>query len=130
MKPVVPSLLLMVAIFISSLAASPSASAADQSPPQKFRFVFKSYDGSPAKPEAMSFQLDTLDLRQPTMFLKLGERIPKTQWKLVSFVAKEVTNPQTGDPTDVSELTVRNVESGVSSVLILRRPTIVPHPTE
>lgn len=130
MKTVVPSLLLMVALMTSSFAAPPSSPAADRSAAQQFRVVFKSYDGSPDKPENMSFQVDTLDLRQPTMFLKLGERIPKTQLKLVSFAAKEVTNPDSGEKKDVSELTVRNVETGVSTVMVMRQATIVPHPTE
>ena len=130
MKTVVSSLLLMVALFASSFAAPPSTPATDPSAPQVFRLIFKSYDGRLDRPEKMSFQVDTLDLRQPTMFLKLGERVPKTHLKLVSFAAIEVIHPTTGDPEDISELTVRNVETGVSTVMVLRRPTIVPHPTE
>jgi hypothetical protein len=127
MKTVVPSLLLMVAVFTSSLAAPPSTPVTDQSTAQKFRLIFKSYDGSPDKPEKMSFQLDTLDLRQPTMFVKIGERIPKTQLKLVSFIEKEVNHPNGGDRVNVSELTVRNIETGESAVMVLRKVTNIPN---
>ena len=94
--------------------------------PIPFRLVFKSYDGSPAEPEKMSFQMDTLDLRQPTMFLKLGEMVPKTKYRLEKFEPKDVENPNTGDKTDVSELTVVNTETEDVVVLVLRRPTNSP----
>src|SRR5687768_2355466 len=115
MKTVVPSLLLMFAVLTSSLAAPPSTPGTDRSAAQQFRLIFKSYDGSPDKPEKMSFQLDTLDLRQPTMFVKIGELIPKTQLQLVSFIEKEVNHPNGGDRVNVSELTVRNIATGESA---------------
>jgi hypothetical protein len=127
MKTVVSSLLLMVAVFTSSLAAPPSTPATDQSTAQKSRIIFKSYDGRPDRPEKMSFQVSTLDIKQPTNFLKLGERIPKTLLDLVSFTAKERPNPKTGDPEDVSELTVKNVETGESAVMVLGKVTDVPN---
>jgi len=93
-----------------------------------FRLVFKSYDGDPAKdkPEKFQFQIDTIDLRQPSDFLKLGDTVPHTKFKLDKFVFKEAPNPKTGDKEDVSELTLVNIETNDKIVLIYNRITNSP----
>ncbi len=86
-----------------------------------FLLKFQTYDGDPKKnPETMNFQINTLSLRQPSEFLKLGDTVPKTTYKLEKFEFKEVEDKNTGTK-DVSELTVLNTETNEHVVLILTR---------
>ncbi|EDY20219.1 hypothetical protein CfE428DRAFT_2143 [Chthoniobacter flavus Ellin428] len=66
-----------------------------------FRFVFMAYGGDPAKdrPERMRFQIDKLDLRQPSDFLALGDMIPNTKYKLDKFVQKFAPQPRLAKTT-------------------------------
>lgn len=93
-----------------------------------FRLLFNAYDGDAKKDkfENISFQINTLDLKQPSEFLKLGETVAKTKFKLVSFKFVEKINGSTGDNEDVSELTVVNVETEEKVILVLKRVTDSP----
>ena len=93
-----------------------------------FRLVFKSYDGDPKKdkPEKFSFQIDTIDLRQPSEFLKLGELVPNTKFKLEKFEFKTVFNPKIDGQDEVSELTLVNTDTGDKIVLIYNKITNSP----
>ena len=88
-----------------------------------FRLRFLGYDGDPKKdkPDKFSFQINTLDLRQPTEFLKLGDTVAHTNFRLEKFEYKTAKNASTGDEEDVSELTVINTETHDKAVLILDR---------
>ena len=88
-----------------------------------FRLRFLGYDGDPKrdKPEKFEFQINTLDVKQPTEFLKLGDTVSKTNFKLEKFEYKTSKNDSTGDLEDVSELTVVNTETGDKAILILNR---------
>ncbi len=81
---------------------------------QRFRLKFAAYDGD-------SFQINTLDLNRPSQFLKLGDDIAGTKFKVVRFEKKFVPNPSTGAETDVSELAIQNVETGEEVTLIVDR---------
>ena len=87
----------------------------------QFRLRFMTTDGDPKKPAEMSFQINTLDLRQPSEFLKLGEIVPNTKLKLTKFEYKVVNDPATAEPKDASELTVTNIETGEATVLVKER---------
>jgi hypothetical protein len=91
-----------------------------------FRLLFNAYDGDPKKPESMSFQINTLDLRQPSMFLNHGDMVTKTKFKIDGFESKSVLNPKTGEQTDVSELTLLNIETNEKIVLVLTKVTDSP----
>jgi hypothetical protein len=85
-----------------------------------FHLKFTSYDGDPKGPmDKMEFQINTIDLRQPSEFLKIGDTVHKTNFKLEKFEYKTAKNDKTGDTDDVSELTVRNTETNDKAVLIL-----------
>jgi hypothetical protein len=88
-----------------------------------FRLVFKSYDGDPkkTKPQDFSFQIDTIDLHQPSEFLKLGDEVPHTKFKLEKFEYKTTYNKKIEETEDASELTLVNEETGEKIVLILTR---------
>jgi len=85
----------------------------------QFRLKFAAYDES-------SFQINTLDVRQPSQFVKLGEIIPGTKFKVIKFDKKTVSNPQTGAERDISELTVQHSETEEMVTLVL--DTVVNSP--
>jgi hypothetical protein len=68
---------------------------------EPFRLVFASKSGD-------TFTINTTDLKEPTQFLQIGEKITGTQFKIVSHEPKKETNPATGGDLDVSELTLEN----------------------
>jgi hypothetical protein len=86
-----------------------------------FRLRFDSYDGDPKKPENMTFQINTIDRRGHTEFLKLQEIVSGTHFKLEKFQYKTAKNTSTGEDEEVSELTVVNTETNDRAVLILNR---------
>lgn len=77
-----------------------------------FRLKFEAYDEG-------SFQINTVDVRQPTQFVKLGDPIAGTKFKVVKFEKKSVLNPATGIDRDISELTVENTETNTQVVLVV-----------
>jgi hypothetical protein len=86
------------------------------------------YDGDPKNPKDMSFQVSRLDVRQPTEFLKLGQSIPGTTFKLFKFEFKTRTEPKCGEQ-DASELTLLN--TATNETLVLTYPSAthsVPKP--
>lgn len=103
------------------LAAVLTLSAiAEDSPAKAFRIVFKAYDGDPQRTKdysKFSFQIDTIDLRQPSEFLNLGNMIPNTKFKLVKFVFKEAFDEKQKELTDVSELVIVNTITGQTVTL-------------
>jgi hypothetical protein len=93
-----------------------------------FRLLFNAYDGDPKKDkiDKFSFQINTIDLRQPSEFLKIGEKVTNTKFKLEKFEYKSQLNPNTGEQEDVSELTITNVETDEKIILVLNRVTDSP----
>jgi hypothetical protein len=83
-----------------------------------FRLRMMSYDINPKNPKEITAQLNTLDVGNRTMFVEVGQDIPNTKFKTVSFVKKEIPAAD-GTTKDVSELTVVNKESGVKVILPL-----------
>ena len=78
-----------------------------------FRLKFEAYD------DDGNFQINTVDVRQPSQFVKMGETIAGTKYKVVKFESKTVPNPNTGVNKDISELTVENTENGVRVPLVV-----------
>ena len=84
------------------------------------RLVFKAYDGDPRQTdryEKFSFQIDTVDIHQPSEFLNLGNMIPNTRLKLVKFVFKEAYDEKLKEKVDVSELVIVNTVTGQTATL-------------
>jgi hypothetical protein len=90
-----------------------------------FLFSFKSINGDPKKPETLEFQINTTAMGKGSKFLKLGDMVPDTKFKLDKFEAKMITTPS-GTEVDVSELTLTNTETGASIVLVLNKSTDSP----
>ena len=78
---------------------------------QPFRLIFK------ARPDADSFQIDTVDIKQPTQILKVGDQVAGTKFKIVQFDEKKIVDAN-GVEKDVSELTLQNTETGTKVVLV------------
>ena len=118
------SLLILVFALNSSTGVTASPEKADQPndvPKTRLGLVFKGYDGDPAKPETINFQINSLSSAQPVQFLKLGERISSTKFKLDKFTYKTRRDPTTGADQDVSELTIINAETKQPVVLVLNK---------
>ena len=85
---------------------------------EPFRLVFASWMGD-------TFALNTNDLREPTQFLRLGDSIQGTKFKLVKFTEKYDANKY-GTRIDVSELTLENRETRQQVNLVKERTMISP----
>jgi hypothetical protein len=111
------------------LAAVLTFPAISEDPPAKpFRLVLKAYDGDPKRTNdysKFSFQIDTVDLRQPSEFLHLGEMIPNTGLRLLKFVFKEGFDEKRKENVDISELVVMNPATGQTATLIYNKPVDV-----
>lgn len=85
---------------------------------EPFRLVFASWvDGT--------FAINTNDLKEPTQFLRLGDSIRGTKFRLVRFAPKFEPN-RYGTRIDVSELTLVNDETREELKLVKERIMISP----
>jgi len=73
-----------------------------------------------------TYSVNTIDLNEPTTFIKLGETIPKTNFKLIAFEPKTVE--ERGIVKDISELVFENTETREKIVLPLDRVVDSPTP--
>ena len=85
-----------------------------------FRLRFMSYDINPKKPADITVAINTVDRGGRTHFKTVGEDIPGTNFKIESFKEKSVDGAD-GTKADVSEVTVKNKETGVIVVLPLKQ---------
>ena len=85
---------------------------------EPFRLVFASWVDA-------TFALNTHDLKEPTQFLKIGDSIRGTKFKLVKFTEKYDTNKY-GTKVDVSELTLENRETHEPVTLVKEKIMISP----
>ena len=87
---------------------------------EPFRLVFASWVDD-------TFALNTNDLKEPTQFLKIGDSIRGTKFKIVKFGEKYDTNKY-GTKIDVSELIVENAETREQLSLVKEKIVISPEP--
>jgi hypothetical protein len=85
---------------------------------EPFRLVFSSWAGD-------SYGINTIDLNQPTQFVKVGDPIRGTSFKIAKFAEKYDTN-QYGTNVDVSELTLQNEDTGEQLTLVKEKVTTSP----
>ncbi len=86
---------------------------------EPFRLVFASWAGD-------NFTINSTDLKEPTQFLKIGDTIAGTRFKLVAFAEKHQVNPATSGEDDVSELTIENEENKERLTLVKEKVMISP----
>ena len=77
---------------------------------EPFRFVFASWVGD-------TFALNTIDQSEPTQFLKVGDVIRGTDFKIVKFTEKHERN-QYGTNVDVSELLLKHKDTRAQVTLV------------
>jgi len=85
---------------------------------EPFRFIFSSWVGD-------TYAINTIDHRQPTQFLRIGETIHGTLFKLVKFKEKNEKS-KFGTDMDVSELTLENAENKDELTLTKGKTTTSP----
>jgi len=85
---------------------------------EPFRLVFSSWVGD-------TFAINTIDLKQPTQFLEVGDAIKGTRFKIAKFQEKYQKN-QYGTNVDVSELTLEQIETREQLTLVKEKVAISP----
>src|SRR5256714_3432805 len=85
---------------------------------EPFRFMFASWVGG-------TFALNTIDQSEPTQFLKMGDIIRGTRFKLIKFVEKHARN-QYGTNVDVSELVLEHEDNKVPLTLVKEKIATSP----
>jgi hypothetical protein len=86
---------------------------------EPFRMVFASHVGE-------TFTINTTDLKEPTQFLKLGDKITGTEFRIVKFEEKHQNNAATGGEDDVSELTLEHETTREHITLIKEKVAVSP----
>ena len=85
---------------------------------EPFRLVFASRTDD-------TFLINASDLKEPTQFLKIGDLIRGTKFKIAKFTPKSETNQQGGE-VDVSELTIENTENKEQLNLVKEKIMVSP----
>jgi len=88
---------------------------------EAFRLKFSSWN-----PSSETFEINAIDLKEPTQYLKIGDIISGTHFKLVKFTEKKATNPATGGENDVSELQLEHTENHSQLTLVLQQVATSP----
>ncbi len=86
---------------------------------QPFRLVFSAYDGD-------FFQINALDGRIPSQFVKIGDTVARTKFEVARFEKKSTYNPRTKSDIDISELILVNKETGEEVRLVLNQTVDSP----
>jgi len=85
---------------------------------EPFRLVFSSWVEN-------TFAINSHDLKEPTQFLRLGDSIRGTKFKLLKFAEKHEANKY-GTEIDVSELTLENRETREQVNLVKEKIMVSP----
>jgi hypothetical protein len=85
---------------------------------EPFRYMFSSWVGG-------TFAINAVDQSEPTQFLKIGDVIRGTDFKIVKFTEKHDRN-QYGTRVDVSELLLEHQESKAQVTLVKERVATSP----
>ena len=85
---------------------------------EPFRLVFSSWVDD-------TFAINTIDMKQPTQFVKVGDSIKGTRFRVANFREKYEKN-QYGTNVDVSELTLEQEETHQQLTLVKEKVAISP----
>src|SRR5207245_4037764 len=85
---------------------------------EPFPFIFSSWVGG-------TFALNTIDQSEPTQFLKVGDVIRGTDFKIVKFTGKHERD-QYGTKVDVSELLLEHKATHVQVTLVKEKVATSP----
>ena len=87
---------------------------------QPFVILFASYDGEESKPAEMTFQVNAVTAKKPSQFLKIGDLIAGTKFKILKFEKKNQVDAN-GVEKDLSQLTIQHGETNDLLVLTLQK---------
>jgi hypothetical protein len=87
---------------------------------EPFRIMFSSIANGD------TFGINAIDLKQPTQFLKVGDTIAGTRFKIVKFNEKHETNAATSGDVDVSELLLEHTETHAQLTLVKEKVAMSP----
>jgi hypothetical protein len=85
---------------------------------EPFRIMFSSWVGD-------TYGLNTIDLKEPTQFLRIGQTIKGTRFKVVKFTEKYQKN-QYGTDVDLSELMLEHEETKAQLTLVKEKIAVSP----
>jgi hypothetical protein len=85
---------------------------------EPFRLIFSSW-------MADTYAINTIDMMEPTQFLKIGDTVAGTPFKIVKFTPKYTTN-QYGTTVDVSELTLEQQDTKEQITLVKEQVAMSP----
>src|SRR6185295_11248253 len=85
---------------------------------EPFRLMFSSWVGD-------TYAINTIDLKQPTQFVKKGDTVKGTRFKVVKFTERYQQN-QYGTDVDLSELTLENNETKEQLTLVKEKVAMSP----
>jgi hypothetical protein len=85
---------------------------------EPFRLVFSSWVDD-------TYAINTIDLKQPTQFLRVGDLIKGTRFKILKFLEKYQPNKY-GTNVDVSELTLEQQETKQQLTLVKEKAAMSP----
>ena len=85
---------------------------------EPFQVMFSSSVGD-------TYAINTIDMSQPTQFLKIGDTIAGTRFKMVKFTPKYETN-QYGTRVDASELTIEQEDTKEELTLVKEKVAMSP----
>jgi len=85
---------------------------------EPFRIMFSSWVDD-------TYGINTIDLKEPTQFLEIGDTIKGTRFKVVKFTEKYRKN-QYGTDVDVSELTLEHEETKAQLTLVKEKVAVSP----
>ncbi len=74
------------------------------------KLIFEAYDQDSGKQSETTFQVNTVGPTHATQFLKVGDAIANSKWRIEKF--KQQPKVTFGEAQEVSELEVRNTETG------------------
>jgi hypothetical protein len=117
---------LLCGSFASFAADTPTPTPTDKNPHPSYtsQLFLEKYVLVPARiifkgrPDGYVYQIDTIDVRQPTQILAIGDAIAGTKFKIIDFKEKHHTGGN-GVDVDDSELTIQNTETNEKVVLVL-----------
>jgi hypothetical protein len=84
--------------------------------------TFLASDGDPSKPETMSFQVNVAHSKLPSRFIKFGDNVPDTTYKIIHYTFKENDEPGVNEKIDASELTLVDKNTGKQITLVKQAP--------
>ena len=95
-----------------------------------FRLILKSLDvpANVKKPSDVTAQINTVDVKNQTKYVPVGEDIPGTKFKVDSYLHKEIPGKD-GTTEDVSQVTILNKETGEKIILPLKKLVDSPDST-